>query len=89
MGNISKEEFQERLSNLRREGGLSDTDIKDLHEIASGHFDRNVGLGGSRSISRDEAREMIKTLRAHPSWHHLSKDQIQEVEKGFEKDLTD
>lgn len=88
MGNISKDELSKMMSELRRRG-LSDTDIRDLKNMASGHMDRNAGLGGSKSMSREEAEQMLKNLKDHPSQHHLSKEQVEKVKEEMEEDLRD
>ena len=88
MGNISKDELSNMMAELRRQG-LSATDIRDLKNIASGHMDRNAGLGGSKSISREEASQMLNDLKNHPSRHHLSKEQIEKVRGAVEEDLKD
>ena len=88
MGNISKQELSKMMASLRRQG-LSNTDLSDLKKMASGHMDKNPGLFGSTSISADEARQMLKDMREHPSWHHLTKGQVKKVEDEIKEDLND
>ena len=90
MGKVSREEFNKALSTLRR-NGLSATDLKELRNAASGHFDRDVGglLAGGRAMTKREAEHLVQYLRMHPSRHHLSKTQIDKVEEELKEDLTD
>ncbi|TSC73553.1 MAG: hypothetical protein G01um101470_32 [Parcubacteria group bacterium Gr01-1014_70] len=88
MGNVSKEELSKMMATLKRQG-LSDVDLRDLKKMASGHMDKNSGMFGSKSMSADEARHLLKDMREHPSWHHLSKDQIKKVEEEVKEDLND
>lgn len=88
MGNVSKQELDKMMSTLRREG-LSDVDLRDIKKMASGHMDKNAGIFGSKSMSADEARHLLKDMREHPSWHHLSKEQVNKVEGEIKEDLND
>lgn len=87
MANISRDEFSKALSTLRR-NGLSDTDVKDLRNATSGHFDTDGAFGG-KSMTRHETENLVKYLREHPSHHHLSKNQIDKVEEELKEDLND
>lgn len=91
MGKVSRDEFNKAISTLRRHG-LSDTDIKDLRNASSGHFDRNPGSvlnTGGRAMDKKETEDFVKYLREHPSQHHLSKKQIDKVEEEIKEDLND
>jgi len=90
MGRVSRDEFSKALSTLRR-NGLSDTDIKDIRNASSGHFDREQGgiLSGGRAMSKKETEDMVKYLRENPSRHHLSKEQVDKVEEELKEDLND
>ncbi len=89
MGNVSKNELSKLITTLRRQHGLSDVDIRDLKKMASGHMDKNAGFSGSKSMSREETERLLKDLKEHPSWHHLSKGQIKKVEEELKEDLND
>ena len=90
MGKVSRDEFTKALSTLRR-SGLSETDIKDLRNASSGHFDREPGglVSGGQAMTKREAEHLVKYLREHPSRHHLSKEQVNKVEEEFNEDLND
>ena len=88
MGNVSKNELSKMMATLRREG-LSDTDLRDLKKMASGHMDKNAGMFGSKSMSADEVRHLLKDMKEHPSWHHISKWQVDKVEEELKEDLND
>jgi Ca2+-binding EF-hand superfamily protein len=88
MGSVSREEFRKALSTLRRKG-LSDVDLNNLRNAASGHFDREPGLFGGRSMSKQEVDTMIQYLKENPSRHHLSKTQIKKAEEELREDLND
>lgn len=91
MGKISRDEFDKALSTLRRHG-LSDTDIKDLRNASSGHFDRDPGgvlNTGGRAMDKREVEQLVKYLREKPSRHHLSKAQVDKVEEELKEDLND
>ena len=88
MGNVSKEELRKMMATLRRKG-LSDTDLRYLKKMASGHMDKNTGFSGTKSMSKEETEHLLKDLKEHPSWHHLSKGQIGKVEEELKEDLND
>lgn len=89
MGNVSKNELSKMMSTLKRQHSLSDTDIRDLKKMASGHMDKDSGFFGSSSMSKKEAEQLLKDLKKHPGWHHLSKSQVGKVEEELKEDLND
>lgn len=77
------------ISTLRLQHGLSDADIRDLQKMASGHMDADSSFFGSGSMSKKEAEQLLKDLKEHPGWHHLSKAQVGKVEEELKEDLND
>ncbi|MEK7173465.1 MAG: hypothetical protein AAB710_00085 [Patescibacteria group bacterium] len=92
MGSITKEEYRKLKSTLKREG-LSDSDIKNLDKVTSGHFDREASSSflapHGKAMSKKEAEDAVTYLREHPSQHSLSKSQIEKTEREFKEDLND
>lgn len=75
--NISKKRLEKILYRMKLKNGLSEHDIQEVKEVFRGDLDEH---GSSKGISKDEMKNGISWLKDHRERHHLSSDDIDELE---------
>ncbi|MBI2023058.1 hypothetical protein HYT01_00650 [Candidatus Giovannonibacteria bacterium] len=78
---VSDREFK-KVTNELSQKGLSKQDLRDVKNVFRG----DLGEEGFRhGIDKKELEKEISYMEKHPSQHHLSKDQLEQVKKSLEK----
>ena len=78
MSHISRDEFRKVMYKLRMSGSFSNHEIDEVENVFYGSLHES---GASAGISPDELRKGIDYLKQHPENHHLSHDEIHELEE--------
>lgn len=84
MSRVSREEFKKALWKLRASGRFSNHEIDEVENVFYGSLHES---GPSAGISSEELKKGIHYLKHHPENHHLSREEIEQLEETLRRYL--